>query len=102
MSGATNPYPLGLLHVQKVGANNITWKGILVSSDGTEYVYDAAHQYHDNAADDSTDPSFCETGATNYEEVALTVAIQWDVANSRLEYVVTDPTFSTLGNGNGC
>lgn len=95
----SNPYPLGLLHMTKEGVDNLTFRLALMSSAGTDYVYDSTHQYFDNGANDATDPSFCETGATDYVEKAAAATMQLDVANSRLELIIPDTTWTALGNG---
>lgn len=72
----------------------------------TSYTYDADHQYIDNGADDSTDPSYNEISATNYTggyggagRKDATVTLSYDSTNDRVALIIGDLTWTTLGNG---
>ena len=68
------------------------------------YVYDPDHAVIDNAANDSTDPSFCEIVATNYTggyagagRKTATIAVSEQTASNRVIGVITDLTWTALG-----
>jgi hypothetical protein len=101
---AHNPYPKGLLHLVKTGADNIDWRILLVSSDNTNataYVYGSTHEFVDNGASNSTNPLYCQTTATDYARQTCAVTVQLDTGNTRLELIFPDTTFCDPNLGNG-
>lgn len=69
------------------------------------YVFSEAHQYIDNGANDSTDPSFNEISATNYtggfggggRKTVTIAAGAWSASLGYSHHVLTDLTWSSLG-----
>ena len=94
---ASNLYPLGLERIIEEGLDTMTLKMALMSSDGTDYTYASTHEFFDEGTNDGGDPSFCETAATDYVQKAVTAVVNLDVANSRIEVVFTDLTWTGLG-----
>jgi len=62
-------------------------------------------QYVDNAADDASDPSFCECDFTNYvggfegagRKAATVTSLLYDATDNRLELVIQNETWSAAG-----
>ncbi len=79
-------------------------KIMLVGSANTVYVPNPDHTVVDNAANDATDPSFCEVSATNYvgafagagRKVA-TATIEKQDASDRAVVKITDLTWTAIG-----
>lgn len=81
-----------------------TLKVMLLGSATATYVFDCDHTVVDNAANDTTDPSYCELVATDYTggfggagRKTATITAQWDATNDRVEIVITDLTWTGLG-----
>ncbi len=81
-----------------------TLKIMLLGTSAATYAYDADHTVVDNAANDTTDPSFCELVATNYTggfagagRKTATLAASTDNTNNRAILTITDLTWTALG-----
>ncbi len=98
----SNIYPLGLEKIMEQGIDAMEAAGsglkiALMSSDGTDYVYDSTHEFFDNLAGDSTDPSQCETAAEDYVQKAAVVTVGLNAGSTRIEIIIADITWDLLG-----
>lgn len=94
---ATNIYPLGLERIVDEGISTMNCRLALLSTEIATYAYASTHEFFDTGTNNTADPSFCETAATNYVQKTVTPTVQLNVANTRIELVIADQTWTDLG-----
>lgn len=88
---ASKIYRTGFRRIIESGLNGMSLKLMLLSAESGPYVFDATDEF-------VADLVAAETGATGYtRSAAITDVIQVDVANNRVEVVLPDTVFTSLG-----
>lgn len=90
---ASKIFRTGLRRIVESGLNGMTLKVMLLSAEQGPYVFDATDEY-------VADLVAAETNASNYaRSAAITDTIQVDTVNNRVEVVIPDTVFTSLGGG---